>query len=124
MVEATRGYRELIVWQKAMDLVPMVYRLTKCFPDDERFGLSSQIRRAAVSIPANIAEGQARQHTAEFAQALAIARGSLAELDTLLLTAVRLSYLRAGDLQSATSLMIEIRRILQRFIQSLRVKRR
>jgi hypothetical protein len=76
MTEATRGYRELIAWQKAMQLVPAVYRLVRQLPAEERYALSDQLRRAVVSIPANIAEGQARQHAAEFAQHLAIARGS------------------------------------------------
>ena len=75
MCEETRGYKDLIVWQMAMDLVPEVYQLSKRLPPEELYGLSDQIRRAAVSIPANIAEGQARQHPGEFIQHLSIARG-------------------------------------------------
>ena len=80
----TRGYRDLIVWQKAMDLVPDVYRLTKRLPREELYGLSSQIQRAAVSVPANIAEGQGSGSSKLFVRYLCIARASLAELDTLL----------------------------------------
>ncbi len=124
MTEATRAYRELIVWQKAMQLVPVVYRLVKKLPAEERYALSDQLRRAAVSIPANIAEGQARQHPGEFAQFLAVARGSLAEVDTLLLVAVSLGYLSAGDLDPVTPLILEVRRLLQGLIQSLSKRRR
>jgi four helix bundle protein len=120
MSEETRGYRELIVWQKAMDLVPKVYELAKKRPKEELYALSSQIRRAVISIPANIAEGQARQHPAEFAQHLSIARGSLAELDTLLLAAEKLGYLEEENLEAVSPLMIEVRRLLQGLIQSIR----
>lgn len=120
MSERTRGYRELIVWQKAMDLVPGVYELVRRLPREELYALSSQIRRAVISVPANIAEGQARQHPAEFAQHLSIARGSLAELDTLLLAAQRLGYLQPTDLDQVTPLMIEVRRLLQGLLQKVR----
>jgi four helix bundle protein len=85
------GYRELQVWQRAMELVPAVYGVARLFLAQERYALADQLRRAAISVPANIAEGQARQHRREFIQALTIARGSLAEVDTLLLISVRLS---------------------------------
>ena len=88
-----RTYRDLRVWQEAMALVPKVYEAAKNLPIEERFDLGSQIRRAVVSVPANIAEGQARQHSKEFLQCLFIARGSLAELVTLLIMAQRLGYL-------------------------------
>jgi four helix bundle protein len=117
--EETRGYKDLIVWQKAMDLVPEVYQLSKRLPPEELYGLSDQMRRAAVSIPANIAEGQARQHPGEFIQHLSIARGSLAESDTLLLLAERLGYLNEGELAGLT-VIIEVRRLLQGLIQSIR----
>jgi four helix bundle protein len=120
MPEETRGYKELNVWQKAMDLMPVVYRLAKQLPREELYALSDQIRRAAVSVPANIAEGQGRQHRAEFVQHLSIARASLAELDTLLLIAQRLGYLTEPDLHTVTPLMIEVRRLLQGLLQSLR----
>jgi four helix bundle protein len=86
------GYRDLDVWQKAMDLVVMCYRITKSFPQHEVYGLSSQLQRAAVSVPANIAEGRERQHKKEFVQHLSIAYGSLAEIETHILIAERLDY--------------------------------
>ena len=87
-----QSYQDLIAWQKAMVMVTEVYELTKVFPTDERFGLTSQIRRAAVSVPSNIAEGQARNSTGEFVQFLGIARGSLAEVATQLLIARNLKF--------------------------------
>src|SRR5512135_2077752 len=88
-----KNYRDLIAWQKAMDLVEMVYRLTKDFPKDEIYTLTSQIRRAVVSVPANIAEGQGRASDGEFHRFLTIAHGSLRELETHLFIAQRLGYL-------------------------------
>lgn len=90
-----RSHRDLIVWQKAMDLVVMVYHASKSFPKDEMYGLTSQMRRAAVSVPANIAEGQGRRLTGEFQQFLGQSRGSLLELDTHLELALRLDYITA-----------------------------
>lgn len=86
-------YSELVVWQKAMDLVTDIYKITAVFPSEERFGLSSQIRRAAVSIPSNIAEGHGRKSTASYLNFLAIAFGSLMELETQIQIAVRLDYI-------------------------------
>ena len=83
-------YSDLIVWQKAMDLVVHVYEVTESFPQREVFGLTNQVRRAAVSIPSNIAEGQGRGTTKDFLHFLAIARGSLQEVETQLLLAYRL----------------------------------
>lgn len=88
-----KSHRDLIVWQKAMDLVVMVYRQTEAFPKTETYGLTSQIRRAVTSIPANIAEGQGRRLPGEYLYFLANARGSLCELDTHLEVALRLNYL-------------------------------
>jgi four helix bundle protein len=78
---AVQSYQELEVWKVAMDLATECYRLTKAFPEDELFGMTSQIRRSAASIPANFAEGQGREHTKEFLSHVSIARGSLKELD-------------------------------------------
>ncbi len=119
-LDMAQHYRELIAWQKAMDLVVCVYELTKTFPDDERFGLVSQVRRAAVSIPSNIAEGQSRNSKGEFIQFLGIARGSTAEVTTQLLIAQRLGYLNnaATALESAE----EVGRIISGLIRSLRAK--
>ena len=84
------NYRDLVVWQRAIDLVPEVYQLVKKLPKEETYALGDQLRRAVVSIPANAAEGQARQHHKEFLQHLSIAKGSLAELHTLLTVAQKL----------------------------------
>ena len=87
-----RKHQQLRVWQESMDLVTMVYAMTSAFPADERFGLSSQMQRAAVSVPSNIAEGAARGSKADFLRFLYIARGSLSELETQLQIAQRLGY--------------------------------
>ena len=92
-------YRDLTVWQKSMDLVAEIYRLTKLFPQEELFGLTSQIRRAAVSVPANIAEGYGRIHRKEYLHHLSIARGSLMEVETHLQIAVRLTFLERDQVR-------------------------
>jgi four helix bundle protein len=88
-----RPHKELLVWQDAMTLVEHIYRLTSSFPDHERYGLISQLRRAAISVPSNIAEGAARRTTREYLQFLGIARGSLSEMDTQLEISRRLRLL-------------------------------
>ena len=118
-MEGTRGYKDLIVWQKAMDLVPVAYQLARKLPPEERWALADQIRRAAISIPSNIAEGQARRQKPVFIHFLSISRGSLAELDTLLLAATRLDYIEAPELEPAQVLMVEVRRLLQGLLQKL-----
>ena len=90
-----KSYRDLVVWQKSMDLVDACYALTSRFPPAERFGITSQIRRSAVSIAANIAEGHARNGPREFVHHLSIARGSLRELETLLIVSQRQRYIPA-----------------------------
>lgn len=95
---ASSGYRGLEVWKVSMDLVVELYRLTDDFPDSERFGLVSQIRRAAVSIPANIAEGYGRKSPASYAYFLRVSKGSTNEIETLLIVSDRLGY--AGDVKS------------------------
>lgn len=107
-----RNYRELIVWQKAMDLVELIYQVTRQFPKEELYGLTSQIRRAAVSIPSNIAEGQARQSTAEFRNFLSIAQGSRAEVETQLMIAQRLGYLPQEKTEQILNLSEEIKRMI------------
>ena len=87
-----KHYKDLLIWQRAMGLAKLVYQLTSKFPSEERYGLTAQLRRAAVSIPSNIAEGQARKGTSEFVQFLFVAEGSLAELETQLLLSVELSF--------------------------------
>ena len=110
-----KSYKELIVWQKSMKLAEKVYLLVKALPREETYALSDQIRRAAVSIPSNIAEGHARQSQKEFLQLLCIARGSRAELETQLLLAQRLGYFCAVPqdlLESTMDLLDEISRML------------
>lgn|SRR3990167_7014006 len=105
------NYRELLVWQKAFALVKDVYLLTSKFPADERFGLVSQMRRAAVSIPSNIAEGRSRHTTGEFIQFVSHAEGSAAELETQLLLAVELGY-SDGRSQTVLDNLTEVRKML------------
>lgn len=114
-----KSHRDLIVWQKAMDLVTAVYRATENLPKTELYGLTSQIRRAAASVPANIAEGQGRRLKGEFLQFLGNARGSLLELDTHLEIAHRLGFL-AGEVH-ATLLeqLVEVRKILNGLMRSI-----
>jgi four helix bundle protein len=115
-----RSHRDLIVWQRAMDLVTTAYRVTEDFPKSELYGLTGQIRRSAASIPANIAEGQGRRLAGEFLQFLANARGSLLELDTHLEIAVRLGLL-SKELHSALmEQLIEVRKLLNGLMRSIR----
>ena len=111
-VMQTKTYKDLIVWQKAMDLAEEIHRLSKSFPREELYGLTSQIRRAAVSVPSNIAEGQARQSTAEFRNFLSISQGSLAEVETQLFLAIRFGYLTQQQAAQALTLREEISKML------------
>jgi four helix bundle protein len=97
------SFHELKAWQLGMEVAEQIYRLTADFPKSEIYGLSSQMRRSAVSIPSNIAEGQGRDSTKEFLHFLAIAFGSICELETQLLLANRFSYLSDNDLQTVLS---------------------
>lgn len=115
-----RSYKDLVVWRRAMDLVPELYCTTNGFPADERYGLTDQIRRAAVSIPTNIAEGQAPQHGKEFVQFLSIARGCLAKLNTLLILAESLGYLTSRKLSAWEERLAQIGRPLSGLITRLR----
>lgn len=114
-----RSFKDLVVWQRAVDLVPKVYQLLRLFPKEETYSLCDQIRRAAVSIPANIAEGQARHHPKEFLQHLRIAKGSLAELETLLVVAHRLNYINAAQLAEVEHEMEYVAKPLHGLIQSI-----
>lgn len=116
----SKSYRDLVVWQRAVDLAPKVYRLLKALPKEERYELGSQIRRAVVSIPANIAEGQARQHPKEFLQHLSIAKGSLAELHTLLIVGNRLGYLSQEQLAGIEKELAKVGKPLSGLITRLR----
>jgi four helix bundle protein len=108
----TGSYKDLLVWQKGIALVKQVYQLTRNSPDEERFGLISQMRRAAVSVPSNIAEGQARHTTGEFIQFISHAEGSLAELDTQLILAVELNYCETKNAHHAFAQIYELRKML------------
>jgi four helix bundle protein len=114
-----QSYRDLIVWQKSMELAKMCYRVTKEFPKEELFGLTSQIRRAAASVAANIAEGNARNHTKEYLQFLSIARGSLAETETLLLLSENVGLLSNSHLQDCLAISDQIGRMLVALRRSL-----
>lgn len=117
-----RSYQDLIVWQKAMDLVVLTYRVTKQLPDDERFGLVSQSRRAAVSVPSNIAEGYGRNRTGDYLRFLSIANGSLKELETDLLIAERLEFLADAAIQSLLNQSDEVSRMLLGLKRSLEAR--
>jgi len=114
-----KTHKDLLVWQKAMDLVVEVYSATNKFPQSELYGLTNQIRRSAVSIPSNIAEGAARSYDKEFIQFLFIALGSLSELETQLLIAVRLNYLGPALVDR----LEEIRRMLTGLIKNIKARK-
>ncbi len=117
------SYRDLIVWQKAMTLAKLIYGPTQKFPSEEKFGLTSQMRRAAVSIPSNIAEGQARRGPREFVQFIAQAEGSLAELDTQLTLATILGYIDPSQAGESVALIEELRRMLNALRRKLEAPR-
>jgi four helix bundle protein len=112
-------YRELIVWQKAMDFVQSVYQATARFPKEELYGLTSQLRRGAVSIPSNIAEGQGRETRGEFRRFLSIAYGSLREVETQIMIAERLHYLTENNCSQLLEAAGEIGRLLNGLTASL-----
>ncbi len=118
----SKGYKDLLVWQRAIELVKEVYRLTKAFPSDEKFGLISQMRRAAVSIPSNIAEGQARHTTKEFIQFLSHSEGSLAELETQLIVSLELGFCANTAAVRAQELRGELKRMLNALRRKLEGK--
>ena len=117
------SYRDLEVWQKATDLVIECYRLANRLLKNELFGLTSQIQKAAVSIPANIAEGHGREHLGDYLHHLSIANGSLMELETHLLIAAKLSYLQESQLELILSRTAEVGRMLAGLIRALKKKR-
>jgi four helix bundle protein len=114
-----QSYRDLVVWKKSMTLVLDVYRSTQAFPKPETYGLVAQLRRAAVSVPSNIAEGQARLSTAEFKQSLGHARGSLMEVETQILISQELGYLERDQSEKLLSASAEVGRILNGLLNSL-----
>lgn len=116
---SVKSYKDLIVWQRAMDLVEEIYRISKEFPKEEIYGLTNQMRRAAVSIPSNIAEGQARRSTAEFKRFLSISMGSLAELETQILIAQRLNYLPVESMTKIMATHQEVSKMLSALFKKL-----
>ncbi len=113
-----KQYSDLVAWQRAMDLVEDVYRITKTFPKEELYGLSSQLRRAAVSIPSNIAEGQSRS-SREFVHFLAMAHGSLSELETQIAIAERLGYIDSARLVDVSKRTAEVGRLIHGLSRSI-----
>ncbi len=114
------SYRELKVWQKSTDLVLEIYRLTKLFPKEEIYGIISQIRRAAVSIPSNISEGYSRKHRQEYSQFIRVAFGSGAELETQLLLAKKLELAPFQEFQRSEESLSEVMKMLNSLNKSLR----
>jgi len=109
----SRNYRDLIAWQRAMEFVVGVYELTKLFPTDERFSLTSQRRRSATSVPSNIAEGEGRFSKQDFKRFLSIAHGSLREAETQLIIAERLGYIAADQVRSTLEIAYEVGRLIR-----------
>ena len=121
---AIRDYRDLEVWQKAIDLVVESYKITKAFPSEERYGLTAQLRRAAVSVPSNIAEGRGRFGLGGFLYHLSVANGSLVELETQFHIADRLGYLKSDEARAVLSRTAEVRRLLAGLVRALRMKKK
>ncbi len=115
-----RDFRDLKVWEKAHNLTLAVYRATKPFPSEERFGLTSQMRRSGASIPANIAEGCGRRGDAELARFMQISMGSASELEYHVLLARDLGFLNESDYEDLTEAVIEVKKMLSSFIRTLR----
>jgi four helix bundle protein len=115
-----QSHRDLLVWQKSMDLVVAIYRITQKLPSHEQFGLISQLRRAAVSIPSNIAEGYGRHSSGSYKQFLSISRGSLLELETQIELCVRLGYLTQSDTSSILADITELSKMLTSLIGKIK----
>ena len=113
------AFRKLLVWQRSMELTLEIYRVVKSMPANERFGLALQLRRAAASVPTNIAEGYGRTHRGDYLRFLSISRASLMEVDATLELCERLDYFSALELQRARTLVGEVRMLLTRLTQSL-----
>jgi len=115
-----RDYKDLVVWQKSYELCVEIYKATRNFPRSELYGLVSQLRRAALSIPSNLAEGHTRQHTGEFVQFIYTALGSSSELETQLMLSVELKYMKKDDFEKLRDKVVEVRKMLNGLINSLR----
>src|SRR5437763_9110467 len=117
-----RSYKDLLVWHKGIELAKIIYLLTRSFPAEEKFDLVAQMRRAAVSIPSNLAEGQARHTTGEFIQFISHAEGSVAELDTQLILSIELKFCRESDTELASKLVGELRKMLNALRRKLLIR--
>jgi four helix bundle protein len=117
-----KSYRDLIVWQKSVDFVIEIYKLTKQFPKEEIYGLTSQIRRASVSIPSNIAEGFSRKHRREYSQFIRMAFASGAEVETQMIIAKKLGYASVSLYKKADDLLVEIMKMLNSLNSALVAK--
>jgi four helix bundle protein len=115
-----RSFKDLIVWQRGMDLAVRIYRITQKLPASEQFGLTSQLRRAAVSIPSNIAEGYGRQSTGSYRQFLTMSRGSLMEIETQINICERLKYLAQPDTENIFKEITEISKMLTSLISKIK----
>ena len=120
MTDEIRSYRDLTAWQKAMDLAEVIYRYTHAWPREEVYSLTNQVRRAAASVPSNIAEGKGRQGATEFLHFLSIARGSLHEMETQLILAERLGYMGPKDSARVLAMSDEVGRLVAGLMRSLR----
>ena len=116
------NFKELLVWKKSIELVTEIYEITSVFPSEEKFGLVSQIRRAAVSIPSNIAEGNARRSSADYIQFLKIARGSGAEVETQIIISKNLGFLNDVKCEELTLKITEIMKMINGLINYLKTK--
>lgn len=116
---SNKSYKDLVVWQKSIELVIMIYELVKMLPNEEMYNLSGQMRRAAVSIPSNIAEGQQRKSSKEFVNFLSIARGSKAELQTQLYICYKLQFFSKEQIKPALSLLSEIGKMLSKLMETV-----
>ena len=116
------SYRELLVWQRSIDLAVLIYKISSDFPSEERYGMANQIRRASVSIPANIAEGQARRTSGEFLQSLSVAQGSLAEVETFLVLSAKLGYVSEQDQDSLLEPYVELNKMLTALMRSIQAR--
>ncbi len=114
-----KSYRDLIVWQKSMNLVTLIYKLVLELPENEKYGLTPQIKRSAISIPSNIAEGYGRNYRKDYSRFLQIARGSLFENQTQLEIAVNLDFIKGEDLEQIKELSIEVEKMLNSLIKKL-----
>jgi four helix bundle protein len=124
MTRSFKSYRDLAVWKRAMKLAKTTYRVTSRFPSEERFGLTNQIRRAAVSIPSNLAEGHARSGAAEFGRFISISMGSVAELETQMILAGELEYVGSETTEAILEELDEIGKMLRGLARSIQARRR